>query len=238
MPYYNFTEAGIQFTLVNDNKRFIFRELYYPNQTLNCTFKKRGSYRLVFSRSSDVCDLPNPHNNKDICTKGYHYTIDNLGDFEEGASTTVVIILVILLLVIAIVLFIIIWRYYKNLQGNRLKLVAIDKNDRYRLYIDESEPDDVVHEKNIFERKKNKTDEKPKEDFSSIKKSTHTTTIGKSDSRNRFTKEEYMVAPESSNRSVDTKRGSDINTERRSDGVVVYKGSDETISINNNISNF
>ena len=83
----------------------------------------------------------------------------------------------------------------------------------------------------------NKTDEKPKDELS-IKKSTHTT-IGKNDSRNRFTKGEYMVAPESSNRSIDTKRGSsDVNTERRSDGVVVYRGPDETSSINNNISNF
>lgn len=47
-----------------------------------------------------------------------------------------------------------------------------------------------------------------------------------------------MVAPESSNRSIDTKRGNDVNTERRSDGVVVYRGPDETSSINNNISNF
>lgn len=155
--------------MIKDDHLTTFSEVYYSEQMLNCTFKRKASYALLLERYTDTCDdIVTINSKKDtsnsVCHKLYFYKLRCIGIFEHDKPKIVVGIMISILVIITVVLFSVFYRYYNALSNNRFTLVKIDKNDRKKLYMEIGEEEQLTQEKESYSEKEVKVESKRNED--------------------------------------------------------------------------
>lgn len=143
IPYFNRDTLAAEPALTFSQQILVLTNVSYPNQTLNCTFKKPGKISLILDRVTDVCGQGiSIYDSSLICDKGYYFDLECYDNYKYGASSKVVVIVIASLAVAGLIAFFIFWKYYQFLGKNRYKLITVDKADRKNIYmaLEETEP--------------------------------------------------------------------------------------------------
>lgn len=143
IPYFNRNTLSAEPALSFSEQIIVLTNVSYPNQTLNCTFKKPGKISLILDRVTDVCGQGiSIYDSSLICDKGYYFDLECYDNYKYGNSSKVVVIIIACLAAIGLIAFFIFWKYYQPLGINRFKLIAVDKSDRRNIYmaLEETEP--------------------------------------------------------------------------------------------------
>ena len=137
VPFYNTSSAKVQPALKAGGKLLVIKNIIFRHQKLNCTFNKKGEYTIIFDRVTDSCGSANSNDDRtSICHKGYTLNFKNFGTYQSKDILILIGIICAFLFGVGGLVFYYIWRHYQSLEGNRLKIIAVDKNNRHTLYME------------------------------------------------------------------------------------------------------
>ena len=137
VPFYNTSSAKIQPALKASGRLLIVKNILFKQQKLNCSFNKKGEYIIIFDRVTDSCGSANENDDRtSICHKGYTLNFKNFGTYQKKDILILIGIILAFLLGVGGLVFYYIWRHYQSLEGNRLKIITVDKENKSTLYME------------------------------------------------------------------------------------------------------
>ena len=137
VPFYNTSSAKVQPALKAGGKLLVIKNIIFRHQKLNCTFNKKGEYTIIFDRVTDSCGSANENDDRtSVCHKGYTLNFKNFGTYQSKDILILIGIICAFLFGVGGLVFYYIWRHYQSLEGNRLKIITVDKENKRTLYME------------------------------------------------------------------------------------------------------
>ena len=140
VPIQNTTTGYMGPAVVTENLFIYPLSFSFRNHYMECTMKEGGLYTLVFIQKTDACQNSITEKVKEYyCYRQIKYNFQIYGDYSDPRNKWIGIGIGIGVLIIIVAIVFWIYKYNKGFSNNRLRLVRIDKDDRKKLYMEDSE---------------------------------------------------------------------------------------------------
>lgn len=152
VPFKNTTLGFMHPALTSENLLVYPKIFSFRNHYMDCTIKEGGYYTLVFLQKTDACESSIKDKTKEYyCYRQLKYQAQVFGDYSNSRNKWIRIGVCLGILVIILCVGFWVYKYNKGFSENRLKLIHINKDDKRKLYMDDSQ--DPPLEQNILNYK-------------------------------------------------------------------------------------